>query len=221
MISWHAGESLTAAVSRTQKECLYYSAPKSLNDRTFPAPSQSHGMTVIYTDCHVAVYLAMHYTFITLHLGEALSFPVCHPSPHLHVSLYHLSSASPSTPGRQGPSALSPQKARQAWCCTGYPERPVLLSSLETISFRGFRQQTPHFRGSHTDVTSHGCRLSGSRLLKSQCWARDACWLVARYSSSALWQWRGKWDSLGCAFYQDNGPTRGALGWSLPKGSTF
>lgn len=44
---------------------------------------------------------------------------------------------------------------------------------------QGVPTENPHYRGSYTDFTSHGCRHSGSRLLKSLCWARDACWLAA------------------------------------------
>lgn len=143
----------------------------------FPAPSQSRGMTAIYTDCHVAAYLDRHYTFITLHLGEALSFPECHPFP--------TSACVPLLQEGRGHLLCGhrkPSRHDAGWL----PREASTALIFGNHLIQGVPTENPHYRGSYTDFTSHGCRLSGSRLLKSLCWARDACWLAAGLSTGAL-----------------------------------
>lgn len=117
------------------------------------APLQSCRTTVIYKDRNT--YFNRHYIFITFTLGgkPLSSEPLSKSYPHLHLFPCHLSPASPSTPGSQGPSVLSPQKAKQARCWTGYPERSARLSSLETISDMGVPTANPHFTVVHKQTS--------------------------------------------------------------------
>lgn len=199
---------------KTQEECLYDSAQNSLKNGNFSVPLLSCGTTVVYMDCHTTVYLNMHYTFITH--GESLSLnnPV---QSHPHWLFHHLSPASPSMPGRHGPSALSPQKAKQAWCQTGYPERSLgnaLIFRKPSRSF-GLLWRTPI-------MVVH----NQTSLLMALCRQDPGSW-----SFSVLGGMASGWQPalpamelngpLGCAHYQDTGPIKGLLRSSLPKGSTF
>lgn len=153
------------------------------------APLQSCRTTVIYKDRNT--YFNRHYIFITFTLGgkPLSSEPLSKSYPHLHLFPCHLSPASPSTPGSQGPSVLSPQKAKQARCWTGYPERSARLSSLEPSQTWGFLQQTPILRWFINRLHFswlHAVKIKVPRVSVSRRPVGDDIWLAGPSSTCSL-----------------------------------